>query len=364
MMLPFQPWNRPIASDWKDNDEDLSVSSAPALGPSIVEGPHLAVQGGGEFANGVTMQATNGIYNNADTVVNQWYKNGVLIPGETGLTYVVSGFVDGDALYFGQEVCNEVDCIYPDSEVFVGYQPVNNDEPSVLIPGDGAPQLGEQLSANDGSWDLYNGTLTRKWFRDGVDTGQTGTTYTLTTADQDTDITLQVTVANSFGSVMVPSSNTIVIGMNPKIQVAPQIAYTFGQTPHVTVTPVWQLADTVTGIWRKNGADVAGQTTYTYTGTKQIGDSIRYRSIGDNAFSLPINSDSNAIVISGTADIAQVGTVLWIPSGMMTNSSQHAISQVASVQWGFVNPTSMGDSHPYSIAQSASILWTPSGTLV
>ena len=240
--------------------------------------------------------------------------------------------------------------------------PVNTVPPFVLIPGDGAPQLGENLTANDGTWTLNGGTLSRKWLRDGVDTGQTGVTYTLTVADQDTEISIEVTATNEAGSVMVPSSNAIIVQMNPKIQTPPHITYVFGQAPYVDTPAVWQLADTVTAIWRRNGADVAGQTSLTYTGTKQIGDSILYRSIGDNSYSSPVNSNSNAIVITGTADISQGAGISWMLSGRMSDSSQHAMLQGAGINW--ILGATMGDSQIQTIAQGAGITWTPSGSLV
>jgi hypothetical protein len=365
MMLPFQPWYRPIASDWKDNDEDLSVSSPAPTGPGVVSIPTMSIVGGGEFANGVTIQAVSGVYTNYDTIVNEWYINNVVVPGETGLTFLVSGLVDGDTLFFAQRVTNAVAEILVDvgfEAILTAHKPVNTALPLILQPGDGSPQLGENLTATSGTWTTYGGTQTgRHWLRDNVDTGITTSTYTLTTPDQDEPIEVEITYTNSFGSTTV-SSLPFTPQMNPFLAITPVVgAYVIGQQPTLTTSAVWYLADTVTGIWQKGGVDQGGQTTNTYTAALTVGDVIRFHTTGDNAYSAVLSGYSNAITVTATAAIQQNASVLYIPSAHMGDSQQYPITQSAGVAW--ILTSVLGEPINQAIAQSADIVWIPSGNI-
>jgi hypothetical protein len=71
----------------------------------------------------------------------------------------------------------------------------------------GTAVVGQTLSCSQGSWSHEPTYLTYQWTRSGtVITGQTGTTYTLQTADLGSSITCSVTAGNGAGAITVASN--------------------------------------------------------------------------------------------------------------------------------------------------------------
>lgn len=74
----------------------------PVVTPVNTVGPVIAGVGIG----GQTLSATPGTWTNADTVTGQWLSDGVVIPGETGLTYAVVYATDGTNLSYVETAIN------------------------------------------------------------------------------------------------------------------------------------------------------------------------------------------------------------------------------------------------------------------
>lgn len=102
-----------------------------------------------------------------------------LVPDTTGIEISITGSAEFNGFYFA--TAGEL----RDGPVVLG---------GASLTGD--TDLGATLTAADGLWTTPNGvlTLTRQWLRDGVAiSGATGETYTLTSADQGSDIAVRIT---------------------------------------------------------------------------------------------------------------------------------------------------------------------------
>jgi hypothetical protein len=156
-----------------------------------------------------------------------------------------------------------------------------NDTPPTMA---GQPNKGNTITAASGSW---SGTtpisFTYQWQRcnsAGAScssiSGATGATYTLTNADVNHSIRVQVTASNSAGSAQAVSGQSAVVTnqVAPASTAAPAISGTLAQGSTLTVTNgTWTgtPAPTFTYQWQRcdsngaNCADISGATNKTYT---------------------------------------------------------------------------------------------------
>jgi hypothetical protein len=143
----------------------------------------------------------------------------------------------------------------------------------------GTRKVGSTLTGTDGTW-VGTPTLTREWRRDGVAiSGATGSTYTLTPADDLTEITLAVTPFGIEAAAAV--SDAAPIKAPAPVNVTPAaIAGVFISGSTLTaVQGVWQYMDTATASftyeWRSSphGAGtwtvIGTGTTYVLTGAEE-----------------------------------------------------------------------------------------------
>jgi surface protein len=144
--------------------------------------------------------------------------------------------------------------------------PVNTVAPAIT----GTTERGELLTCSTGTW-TGTGTITYayQWRRNGTPiAGATSNTYTLVAADDNATITCIVTATDNEGS-RAASSNAVgpVLGA-PFSLTAPVLSgtETVGQTLSVT-DGTWQGVATITFAyqWRRDGSNISGATSSTYT---------------------------------------------------------------------------------------------------
>ena len=144
--------------------------------------------------------------------------------------------------------------------------PTNTVAPEVT----GTAERGEVLTCSTGTW-TGTGTITYayQWLRDGVEiAGATASTYTLVAADDNANIRCRVTATDDEGSRSA-FSNTLgpVLGA-PLNLTAPVLIGTETVGEELSVTDgTWQGQATITYAyqWRRDGSNISGATSSTYT---------------------------------------------------------------------------------------------------
>lgn len=144
--------------------------------------------------------------------------------------------------------------------------PANTVAPEIT----GTAERGEVLSCTTGTWS-GTGTITYayQWLRNGAEiAGATASTYTLVAADDNANIRCRVTATDDEGSRSA-FSNTLgpVLGA-PLNLTAPVLSGTETVGEELSVTDgTWQGQATITFAyqWRRNGSNISGATSSTYT---------------------------------------------------------------------------------------------------
>jgi surface protein len=228
---------------------------------------------------GDTLTRTAGSWSGTPTpsIAGQWRRNGVAIPGETGATYTIVAADSGADIDYLETATNAEGSAIQDSNditVQTFTAPTNDVAPS--ITGNDPATIDDVLTRVEGTWSGNpTPTLAGEWYRNNVATGETGSTYTVTAADDNSFIFYRETATNAIGSASEDSAAVTVEDFTvPAITGSPTIAGTeeVGETltataaaatgnPSPTTTWQWQRsADGSTG-W----ADIAGATASTYT---------------------------------------------------------------------------------------------------
>jgi hypothetical protein len=183
----------------------------------------------------------------------------------------------------------------------------------------GTPEVGEELTVDNGRWSEPTPTYARVWQRDGTTIGgQTGLTYTLIAADAGHAISVVVTATNPNGSTPA-TSNTLTIAADPD---APPVVVT---NPAITPTTAPRVNETLTTtngtwnpntgvtftrVWKRGAATIPGATGLTYqVQAADVGTAISVTVTAENTAngeSTDANSNvlPNAIPLAPTNDTA------------------------------------------------------------
>lgn len=169
--------------------------------PSVVTNP--TITGTPEVGQTLTLLVGDYDGNPTPTVTVAWLRDGVVIPGETGLAYVVAPADQGTIITARETATNSEGSVQATTNGIAiplpPDPPVNTVAPVIT----GTADIGETLSVTAGS---YTGAspinLTYQWLRDGVVIpSETGNTYFTVEADADTTISVRETAANVAGSI-------------------------------------------------------------------------------------------------------------------------------------------------------------------
>lgn len=145
--------------------------------------------------------------------------------------------------------------------------------------------VGEQVNiASYGIWDDPGATLSYQWCRNGIPiSGAYGTSYTFTTDDADTDISVIESAANAAGSNFCASSNSVrpLALFNIRFTATPVIS-----AGGATYTPAW-FGIAYPGAWEANPPEPSPQVGYTWwlsSGEFLSSDSTYYAEIAGEYF--------------------------------------------------------------------------------
>lgn len=237
-----------------------------------------------------------------------------------------------------------------DNELGVPTGPVIERVPFI----EGIAQSGETLTANVGLW-LYDGTISYayQWKRDNVDiVGATSATYTLVSADDNENISCEVTGTDPNASLSATTASVLILGL-PLSLTAPVASggLLIGDTLSVTegtwrgVTPI-----TFAYQWRRNAVAIVGATSETYvTVEDDFNENIDCLVTATNSFG-STSQDSNDIV----PFVETAPTIVGLPtiSGLVQVSETLTVTP-ASVE-GFPIPT---QTLQWQVSPNGSTLW-------
>jgi len=291
-------------------------SDRPDSRPVITEMPQSATVNAGQSAT-FTVKAT---FNSKSTGLNatvaseplrfQWRENGMDIGGATSPTYVTRPATEADSGdRFSVEVTSGEGSVVS-SEALLTVNPAPS-APSIT----GAPKSATITAGQTATFTVTaTGTmpLSYQWKKNGVaitdGTASTYTTPAVTTANTGAKYTVEV--ANGRGSV---SSGEAILTVNPApaaaaITIPPKNTAvtagqtaTFGATATGTAPLVFQ--------WRKNGADIAGATSASYTTpvTGVADNGAKYTVMVKNALNSVISSEATLTVNPAPIQTAWAG---------------------------------------------------------
>ena len=251
-------------------------------------------------------------------ITYQWQRNGVDIIGGTGATYTLT---DSDVGQLITAVANYTDGMGTAeivSSAAVGPVANVNDNPTGTVSISGTPAEDQLLTAshtlsdNDGM-----GTVTWQWQRNGVNiVGAGSSTYLL--GDDDVAATIRVVASYTDLHGTSESVTSSPVGPVSNTNDAPAGTVTISGTPteDQILTAAHTLADAdglgvINWQWQRNGVDIAGATTATYTlADDDVGAAIRV-----------VASYTDGGGTSETVSSAAVGPVANVndaPSGLVT----------------------------------------------
>ena len=259
--LDEDAWNLILETDLQPD----KIGTAPAFltSPSITS---PAVVGEAVTCSPGTYSGTAPI-----TVSYQWLVGEIEV-GDNEDTYPPVGVDFNVALSCRVTLTNDFGSVDETSAAeMVHMAPVNIAPPTITVPG-GGPVVGATLTVVAGS---YTGdtpiTKTYQWLRNdlAID-GATGMTYKLAAPDMSASVSCRESAENAYGDTTADTSSVVALS-KPVNTVAPVLSV----SPDATVGNVFSATAgtwigttpiTVSYQWQRNGANIAGATSSTYTG--------------------------------------------------------------------------------------------------
>ncbi|MBK7375305.1 MAG: autotransporter-associated beta strand repeat-containing protein [Chitinophagaceae bacterium] len=310
----------------------VTVNAIPAT-PTITPGGPTTFCAGGSVL--LTSSAATG---------NQWYKDNVLISGETGQTY--SATTSGSYTV----VVTENGCpSLPSAATVVTVNPIP--ATPTITPG------GPTTFCAGGSVLLTSSAATgNQWYKDNVlISGETNQTYTATTSGSYT------VVVTENGCPSLPSAATVVT-VNPNLPVSVTIAAAPGNTICAGTSVTFTATPTNGGgaptyQWYNGATPISGETGVTYTSSTLVnGDAISVQLTSNATCATGSPATSNTITmtvnaIPATATITPVGPTTFCAGGSVLLTSSAATGN----QWYKDNVLISGEtSQTYTATTSGS----------
>jgi len=144
--------------------------------------------------------------------------------------------------------------------------PVNTVAPNVT----GGNYVGDLLTTTNGTWSGSPTSYSYQWKRGATNIGTNANTYTLVSADANTNITCVVTAINATGSTPATSNVFSPLALSAPTNITP---------PEIDGLALWVAGDTIsftgntwdgnpvptlTYQWLRNGSNITGETNTTY----------------------------------------------------------------------------------------------------
>ena len=284
----------------------------------------------GESTVGQTLSASTGNWPEETELFYEWSRSGTVI-GE-GPEHVVT--IED----MGFELTLYVDGYAP------GYVDTtvraSRSIPLAVVPGSAtisapATTVGTRVSSNVATWYPSDTRLTREWLRDGVPTGDTGSTYFIEVADLGKSITLRVTGSKAKLLPATVTSNPIAVPMYTFALQTPTIDGPVAVSSYVTATTQPTPKTWAPKLqWLRDGVPIPGATKKEYYPTQaDAGHSL--------TFQLSVTHPAWG-ALSATSAPVTVDTGNFVYAGRMLVKGNAMVGQTLTVKqprWKRVTPT-------------------------
>lgn len=312
----------------------VSTSVTPAIS---ISAPNTTVCAGASVT--FTATPTNG----GSSPGYQWRKNGSNIAGATSATYTTSSLANNDAITC--VLTSSVACASPTTATSNTLQITVNPTvaPAVTIATPNTT-ICAGTSITFIATPVNGGTNpTYTWRENGVDQGTTTATYTVPNIADGTIVSCVLQSTAACASPATANSNNITVTVNP--QLTPTVSITASQTTICAGGSVTFTATSTNGgstpayQWKKNGSNISGATSATYTASGIADGDVFTCQLTSNAACLATNNvTSNSITISISGSVT--------PSVVVTTSGPTTVCAGATVNFTAV-PTNGGSNPVY-----------------
>lgn len=174
---------------------------------------------------GETLTGTPAAFNDASaTVTNRWKANGTAIEGETGTTLALTAALQGQTITFESTATRGADTLTsestPTAPVAAAVAPLAVTSVPTIA---GTAQVGQKLTGTPAVFNDGSATVTNQWKANGaVISGATGTTLTLTAAQQAKTITFESTATRGGDTLTSASAARGPVTAAPIVKVYPK----------------------------------------------------------------------------------------------------------------------------------------------
>ncbi|WP_418063070.1 Ig-like domain repeat protein [Pimelobacter simplex] len=174
---------------------------------------------------GETLTGTPAAFNDASaTVANRWKANGTAIDGETGSTLALTAALQGQTITFESTATRGADTLTsestPTAPVAAAVAPLAVTSVPTIA---GTAQVGQKLTGTPAVFNDGSATVTNQWKANGaVISGATGTTLTLTAAQQAKTITFESTATRGGDTLTSASAARGPVTAAPIVKVYPK----------------------------------------------------------------------------------------------------------------------------------------------
>ena len=298
----------------------------PAIGVLTVGTPTFS----GTLTAGSTLTATTGEWAPEEIEFSyQWKRAGVVIPGATASSYVVTTADVSKAITV--TVTGNKEGYDPKSATSAA-KTIGKTITTAPVPTlSGTPTVGQTLTAKPGTWKPAPVTLKYQWLRDGSPiTGATKATYKLAAADADAEVSVQVTGSKAGYTSVVKESADVTIGRSFTLTPAPYLSGYVAVGSSVTAeVPVWSPEASFSYVWKLNGVVLPVTESEISVLPAYDGKSLTVTVTGSAEGYTPVSKTSAAYlvgkaltftaapVISGTPTVGQTltaATEAWAPA--------------------------------------------------
>lgn len=262
----------------------------------------------------------------AGTLTYQWKKNGTNISGATSNSYIINNVTTGDAGNYSVEVTGSCGTVVSSTASLT----ISTATLIITQPGNQSTCLGANITFNVSATGA--GTLTYQWKKNGnIIVGATSSSYTINNIVAGDAANYSVDATGSCGTV-ASSAASLTINNSTAINTQPSNQTTcLGSS--VTFTVSASGSGTLTYQWKKNGTDISGATSSSYTIVSvTAGDAANYSVSVTSSCGNVISGSASLSLIASTAITTQP-LAQSVCSGANANFTVTAAGNNLSYQW-------------------------------
>ena len=259
----------------RGSDTPVTSASTPSAVVQAADAPvavSKAATASGIATVGETLTGTPAEFtgNPAPSVKNQWQANGADITGATASTYKVTADDLNKTITFVSTATQGATELPSISNEIGPIKAVLKESKKATVSG--TPQVGKMLAGTEAEFNDPTATVTNQWFANGKEIeGQTGTKYTLTTAELGKTITFKSTATRGEETASSTSDATAKVkaGNGGSTPPPPNASDPDGGITVLPSTTIAQGADTTIDV----GTDYAGEkvTVWLFTKSYNLG---------------------------------------------------------------------------------------------